>query len=180
MKKISGKKDRTRAKIIDTFIELINEKPLNQISIKEVTERCGVNRNTFYYHFVNIADLLESVVFKIVDEILTTHTREINSLESCLLAAVDFARTNKRAIDNIYHSTSRAIFERHLWHVCEYSVEAYLNSLPKEMLPPVDRRILQDLLKFECFGFAIDWLNHGMPDGVEEKIRILSDFWARA
>lgn len=39
----------TKEIIIRTLFELLNEKPLAKITVKDIVERCGVNRNTFYY-----------------------------------------------------------------------------------------------------------------------------------
>ena len=51
----------TKEIIIRTLFELLNEKPLAKITVKDIVERCGVNRNTFYYHFRDISDVVESV-----------------------------------------------------------------------------------------------------------------------
>ena len=39
--------------------KLLLKKPLNKITINDITEDCGVNRMTFYYHFKDIYDLVE-------------------------------------------------------------------------------------------------------------------------
>ena len=39
--------------------KLLLQKPLNKITINDITEDCGVNRMTFYYHFKDIYDLVE-------------------------------------------------------------------------------------------------------------------------
>ena len=41
----------TKEIIAKTFTELLDEKPMSKITVKDIVERCGVNRNTFYYHF---------------------------------------------------------------------------------------------------------------------------------
>lgn len=41
----------TKNAIKQAFIELLNEQPLNRISVRDIVERCGINRNSFYYHF---------------------------------------------------------------------------------------------------------------------------------
>ena len=48
----------TKEIIIQTLLELLNEKPLAKITVKDIVERCGVNRNTFYYHFRDIPDVM--------------------------------------------------------------------------------------------------------------------------
>lgn len=37
----------TKKAIQDAFLELLNEKPLGKITVKDISEKCGVNRNTF-------------------------------------------------------------------------------------------------------------------------------------
>lgn len=161
--------------IEQTFLELLSHRPISEITIKEITTKSGVNRNTFYYHYKNLADLLESVICKMVDEIIVNQPLSTNnSLEDCFLSAVNFAITNRKIINNIYHSTNRAIFERHLWHICDYSISSFLGSLPNQNTSPVELDVIKDILKFELFGFTIDWINHGMPSGVTEKIHILT------
>ena len=167
---------QAQTKIEQTFLELLEKKPISEITIKEITAKSGFNRNTFYYHYKNIPDVLESIIRKMVDEILTNHPSEYYSLEDCFLAAIRIARENKKIINNIYHSSSRAIFERHLWHICEYSIASFISSFPEYIInhTPEEVVVIRDLFKFECFGFAIDWINRGMPDDVAEKIKILT------
>ena len=52
----------TRKAIMESFVTLLNEKPLNKITIKDIVEACGINRNTFYYHFQDVPDLIEAIV----------------------------------------------------------------------------------------------------------------------
>ena len=38
----------TKKAIVNSFIKLLNEKPLDKITVKSIAEDCGINRNTFY------------------------------------------------------------------------------------------------------------------------------------
>ena len=49
----------TEVLIANAFYALLEEKPLSKITVREIVERCGVNRNTFYYHFRDIPALLD-------------------------------------------------------------------------------------------------------------------------
>lgn len=51
------KGDRTKYKLADALKTLLNEKPLEKIRIWELTERCDIHRQTFYYHFADVYDL---------------------------------------------------------------------------------------------------------------------------
>ena len=48
----------TKKALLTAFGELIEEKPFNKITITDLTEKCGLNRMTFYYHFDNIYELM--------------------------------------------------------------------------------------------------------------------------
>ena len=41
----------TQKAIKETFIALLEEHPLSDITVKNIVETCGINRNSFYYHF---------------------------------------------------------------------------------------------------------------------------------
>ena len=47
-----------KREIKNSFIKLLTERPISQITVKDIVEDCGVNRNSFYYHFQDIYDLL--------------------------------------------------------------------------------------------------------------------------
>ena len=49
----------TKRALASALKELLEHKPLNKITIADITEQCGVNRQTFYYHFENLMDVLE-------------------------------------------------------------------------------------------------------------------------
>lgn len=52
----------TKDVIARTLIELLDEKPMSKVTVKDIVERCGVNRNTFYYHFHDIPEVVEYVL----------------------------------------------------------------------------------------------------------------------
>ena len=47
-----------------SFMKLLNAQPLNQISVRDIVEECGINRNSFYYHYQDIPALIEEIVEK--------------------------------------------------------------------------------------------------------------------
>ena len=50
--------DRTKHALAAALKELMAQKPIDKISIHDLTERCGIRRQTFYYHFEDVYDLL--------------------------------------------------------------------------------------------------------------------------
>ena len=49
----------TKRALVASLKDLLAEKPLDKITVTDLTEHCGVNRMTFYYHFKDIYDLVE-------------------------------------------------------------------------------------------------------------------------
>ena len=48
----------TRKAIMQSFLKLVDQRPINKVTIKDIVEDCGINRNTFYYHFSDIPALI--------------------------------------------------------------------------------------------------------------------------
>ena len=55
------------------FAQLLEERPMNKITVKDIVDRCDVNRNTFYYHFQDIPSLLREMMETQVDGIIREH-----------------------------------------------------------------------------------------------------------
>jgi AcrR family transcriptional regulator len=60
---------RTKASLHDALIGLAREKPYPSIAVKEILERANVGRSTFYTHFRDKDDLLESGIHEILRSI---------------------------------------------------------------------------------------------------------------
>ena len=165
----------TKRAIKASFLKLLNEKPLAQITVKDIVEDCGVNRNSFYYHFTDIPSLVDEMVKERVDEIIAQHAT-VSTLEECMMATLDFAKQNKRAVLHAYRSTSREAVETYLLHLCRYLVESYAQTAVGELpIRPEDQEILIRFFQCECFGQAILWLNSGMTYDLEPQFHRLGE-----
>ncbi|MDO5459131.1 MAG: TetR family transcriptional regulator, partial [Eubacteriales bacterium] len=51
----------TKEALADALRQMMKVKPIDKITVKDIVEVCGVNRQTFYYHFDDVDDLLEWV-----------------------------------------------------------------------------------------------------------------------
>lgn len=100
----------TKKAIRESFIKLLNERPLNKITVKDIVEDCGVNRNSFYYHYQDLPALLEEIVSDEVKRIVEQY-QEIGSIEDCFRATISFALKNRRAVLHIYKSMNREYYD---------------------------------------------------------------------
>ena len=158
--------DFTKRAIRASFVKLLNEKPLKQITVKDIVDDCGVNRNTFYYHYQDISHLLESMVQEETDQLIEKYPT-ISSLDECLEAIISFALENKRAVMHIYRSVNRDLYEKSQWRVCEHTVNTYLDAIMEDRrISAADRRLIKEYMKSVCFGIVNNWLETGMQDDI--------------
>ena len=154
----------TKQAIKAAFLKLLNEMPLNKISVRSIVEECGINRNSFYYHYQDIPALIEEIAKDEIDSIIAKYPT-INTIDECLNLAFRFAVENKRAVLHIYNSISRDIYVRNLMDICEYVVRTYLDTaFGRDVVSEYDRAVTVRLLKCEIFGLCVDWVSNGMKD----------------
>lgn len=161
----------TRKAIKETFLNLLEERPLGDITVKDIVETCGINRNSFYYHFQDLPTLIDEIVKEEAENIIAKYP-SVNSIVECIDAMIEFATNRKRAIMHIYRSVSREVFERHLMMVSENFVCNYVNTALKEQnIAEADKKAIIDYYKCVCFGLVLDWLNNGMDEAYAQSLR---------
>lgn len=58
----------TDYKLKQAFIELYKTKPVDCISVKEITTLAGLNRGTFYIYYQNVHDLLNEIEYELISD----------------------------------------------------------------------------------------------------------------
>lgn len=165
----------TKKAIRDAFIQLLNDRPLSQITVKDIVETCGVNRNTFYYYYQDIPHLLQTTVNEESERIIRDNPT-IGSIEECLNAAIAFALENRKAALHIFRSVNRDIFEQHLWQICRHVITVYYNEiLEGRNISDEDRSLLIENAMYSCFGFIIAWMERGMTGDIQARFQRLCE-----
>lgn len=62
--------DITKRAISASLKKLLCEKKLNKITVQDIADDCGINRQTFYYHFQDIYDLVEWTCIEDTEKVL--------------------------------------------------------------------------------------------------------------
>lgn len=160
----------TKKAIKETFIKLLDKKPLSEITVKLITSECGINRNTFYYHYEDIPSLIEEVVMEEFDSIINMNPT-IDSIENALLTVLAFAQENKRAISHIYNSINRSIFENYLFKFADKISRQYMEKITEDKnITDSDKELLNTILRAIAIGMTLDYMNTGMRDEVTVDI----------
>ena len=165
----------TQKAIQNSFMKLLDKKPIDRITVRDITDDCGISRNTFYYHYADIPALVEEVLMDFAEELIQTYPT-IDSLEECLNVGARFVLNNRKAAQHLYNSSHRYIYERCLMKVCKKVVATYFSvAVPENVLGSGEREIMIDYYKCVSFGIIIDWCDNGMKDDYVSSFRKLLD-----
>lgn len=161
----------TKKAIVETFVRLLNERPLNKITVKDIVEECGINRNTFYYHFEDIPSLVEEILRTEAEQVIGKNQDTV-AWEDAFIDAADFALKNKRAVYHIYNSVSRDVVDRYLNAIAEYVMCRFVEHMSEGIAAhEQDKALIVHFYKAALVGMIVDWLEAGMKYEPEILIR---------
>lgn len=165
----------TRQAIKSSFLKLLSEQPLNKISVRSIVEDCGVNRNSFYYHFQDIPELIREIVTDNLNAIIQKYNK-ISSFDECVSIVLHFAQENRKIIMYVYSSVERSLYEKSMLDLCEYIASRYLNTvLDDKSVPEREHAALVRFFRCELYGLLAEWIACGMKDTDPDKNRSLSE-----
>jgi len=85
---------RTKMLIRKGLLELMQEKPIQTITVKELVESIDMNRGTFYFHYRDIYDLLEQIEDEILTELTSIMAMPHGSVEELVLKIFLYLQKN--------------------------------------------------------------------------------------
>ncbi len=103
--------DRTKYALADALKEIMTQKPIDRISIRDLTERCGIRRQSFYYHFENVYDLLQWMFQQEAVSLLQQH-RGMLLWQEDLLQLFRYIEENRAVCLNSLKSIGREHLKR--------------------------------------------------------------------
>ena len=157
----------TKRAITESFMKLINQVPFDKITVKDIVEDCGVNRNTFYYHYSDIYALLDEILANETQRVLTENLDE-QSWKDSILESCSFALKNKRGIYHIYNSLSRRKIDTYFYQVMGRIMHDFVKKQAEDMpVKAEDIRLISDFYKCAFVGMILQWLDGGMKDDPE-------------
>ena len=161
-----------------SFIKLLNERPISQITVKEIVEDCGVNRNSFYYHFQDIPSLLEEICKEVTDKVLNSMPDNCK-IEDRILTVLKIFVDHKKAVYHVYSSGGKQFYEQYFLRICEYVTRSYIGSREySSYISGEDREYIVSFLKSVMYGQMIDWFSHDMSYDIMAHAKRLCEMFA--
>ena len=156
--------DNPKNAIIESFLQLLNCKPFNEITVKETMENCNIKRSCFYYYFKSTDDLFQYILDnekkKAVGGFLT-----FRNWTAGFVSVIDFILLNKKIILNSYN------------YGCRMRIIDFVDFVTGEMLLRYSENVLKDykisesmkygilsFFKYALTGNLLQWIIVGMPN----------------
>lgn len=82
---------RSKKLINEALADLLQEKPLDKITVTDVVTRAGINRGTFYAHYADIPDVINHLIqstFSMIREVLVQDPRQLSQMPGVLLSQI--------------------------------------------------------------------------------------------
>jgi probable dihydroxyacetone kinase regulator len=164
----------TKRALAASLKKLLNEKPLDKITVTDIAEDCGVNRQTFYYHFQDIYGLLD---WYLASEaaVALDGGKSYDTWQQGFLRIFRWVQDNRSLVVNAYRSINREQMERYLYEVTGKLlmgvVEEQANGLS---VRDEDKKFIADFYKFAFVGLMLDWIRAGMKGDPEVIVGRLS------
>lgn len=152
----------TKKTLAASVTELLKTKSLDRITIKEITDRCGLTRNAFYYHFSDVYELLGWMLTSKADEIIKDFGKETD-WEKGFEEGLTFLYENKAVIYHIYRSLNREFLEKYLDRVVsEYALKLVRIHTAKSSASKEAEMLVADFYKNAFVGAVMRWIDRDM------------------
>jgi probable dihydroxyacetone kinase regulator len=151
----------TKRAMADSLRRLLNEKPLDRITVSEITDGCGVRRNTFYYHFHDVYELCDWII----EQDLRAALREDASVDNWkegLYRILIRIRDNGSYMENLLNSLGR---EKVTYSLCQMTQGMMLKLVElnsEGMHFDEDRKaFFAKFFQYAVIGMILDWIIGG-------------------
>lgn len=168
----------TKQAICTSFINLLSSKPLDQITVKDIVEDCGVNRKTFYYYYQDI--------YALIDDLLKTDLERIEKelppgtgWQEAQKALAASMLKNKAALLHTYHSIDYAKLEQTAYEIGINSLQSFITThLGATDVAESDVRLVAEVCASAMSGLLARWVKGGMksdPDAMIERVAAIME-----
>jgi AcrR family transcriptional regulator len=135
----------TKDVIYQAALKLVNKKDLDKITVTDIVKECNITRQTFYYHFSDMVDLMEYSMTREAEE-LKRKNRNADSLEEMLHNYFDAILSKKNLI-------ARGVMSRYALQAMEILVD----GLKTFMLEDGEKKGAFDTMRVKDMNFFVEY-----------------------
>ena len=164
----------TKRALEQSLKNLLLKKPLTKITVGDITEDCGINRMTFYYHFKDIYDLVEWSCLEDAKRALE-EKKTYDTWQQGFLQIFKAVQENKPFILNVYRCVHREQVEKYLQPLAD---QLLLNVINEEAagitVRDEDKQFIAQVYSYMFIGLMLDWIKDDMREDPQQIVEKLS------
>ena len=164
----------TKRALEQSLKNLLLKKPLTKITVGDITDDCGINRMTFYYHFKDIYDLVEWSCLEDAKRALD-EKKTYDTWQQGLLQIFKAVQENKPFILNVYRCVHREQVEKYLQPLVD---QLLLNVINEEAagitVRDEDKQFIAQVYSYMFIGLMLDWIKDDMREDPQQIVERLS------
>ena len=160
----------TKNALEESLKKFLLQKPLDKITISDLTTDCGISRMAFYYHFKDIYDLVEWTCIEDASRALQGK-KTYDTWQEGLLQIFEAVLENKPFILNVYRSVSRERVENYLYALTYELIEGVVEEQSENlMVTEEQKKFIANFYKYSFVGVMLDWIKQGMKEDYSEIV----------
>ena len=165
----------TKRALEQSLKNLLLKKPLTKITVGDITDDCGINRMTFYYHFKDIYDLVEWSCLEDAKRALE-EKKTYDTWQQGFLQIFKAVQENKPFILNVYRCVHREQVEKYLQPLVD---QLLLNVINEEAagitVRDEDKQFIAQVYSYMFIGLMLDWIKDDMREDPQQIVEKLSN-----
>ena len=139
---------KTEHRLAEALKSMMSELPLEEISVAALTRRCKVHRQTFYYHFNDIYDLLALVFLNEKIEGIDD-TRDSTEMVTVIY---EYYEKNRSFIEGTLNSAGKDLFQEFVYNICYKCFMRYINNLSESKRININDK--KNIVRFRAFAYS--------------------------
>lgn len=164
----------TKRALEQSLKNLLLKKPLTKITVGDITDDCGINRMTFYYHFKDIYDLVEWSCLEDAKQALE-EKKTYNTWQQGLLQIFKAVQENKPFILNVYRCVRREQVEKYLQPLVDQLILNVINEEAAGItVRDEDKQFIAQVYSYMFIGLMLDWIKDDMREDPQQIVEKLS------
>lgn len=157
----------TLTAIDEALLSLVREKPLAQITIKELCDKAGIDRSTFYRHYHSVADVMESEEQRLLAELEGRLEAQHMPMEETLKMVLEAIKCDSGRYAVLFSEHGDASFPGRVLGVAYKHAQGNLDELYPQ-LSSEKKRWIFDYVAHGLSAIWKDWIEGGMVEPVSE------------
>ena len=169
----------TKRALATSLKKLLSQKELTKISIKDITDDCGVKRQTFYYHFADVYDLIEWIYTNEVIKPIIHDKDTYEKWQEGFLSIFNYVLDNKDFVKNTYNSISRKYVNKFIYEQTDKLLKNVIDEEAEKESIKVqdeDKAFIATFYRYSFVGIIQNWIEEGMKESPKEIIEKLDKF----